>query len=515
MSNTTKSNITKTVAKKPAAKETTAPVSSTKSIPVATEQSATGLIAWEPALESRLVTINNRQGLFIGGRFVAPRSRKWMTSTNPATGEVLAEVADAGAADVAAAVAAARAAFGEWSETPGIERGKVLFRLARLVAERGRELAVLETLDGGKPIRESRDVDVPLAAQHLFSQAGWADKLAYAGLGTDPRPIGVCAQIIPWNFPLLMAAWKIGPALACGNTVVLKPAETTSLSALKLAELCQEAGVPDGVVNIITGGRGTGAALVAAEGIDKIAFTGSTQVGREIAAECARRGLRSTMELGGKGANIVFADAPLDDAVEGIVAGIFFNQGHVCCAGSRLLIHESVHDEFISLLTERMAKIRVGDPMDKNTDMGAINSAEQLDRIASFIDQAAYGGAEIITVPCAIPAQGQFMLPTVVTGVGASDAIVREEVFGPVLTVQTFRTADEAIKLANNTPYGLACGIWTRTPGQAALVASSLQAGVIWTNTYNVFDPTAPFGGMKLSGWGREGGRSGLEAYCA
>ena len=472
-------------------------------------------IEWAPAPESRLVDIPDRRGLFIGGRFTPPRSRKWLPSTNPATGEWLSDVADAGASDVHRAVAAARDALTPWAATPGIARGKVLFRLARLVAERSRELAVLETLDGGKPIRESRDVDVPLVAQHLFSMAGWADKLAYAGLGPDPRPVGVCAQVIPWNFPLLMAAWKIGPALACGNTVVLKPAETTSLSALLLAELCQEAGVPDGVVNIITGGRAAGAALLAADGIDKIAFTGSTAVGRQIAADAARRGLPSTLELGGKGANIVFADAPLDDVVEGIVAGIFFNQGHVCCAGSRLLVHESVHDALVAKLAVRMDKIRVGDPMDKNTDLGAINSVEQLARIEGYLAQAQSSGAELRPAACPLPAAGAFLAPTLVLGVESSDTIVRDEVFGPVLTVQTFRTPDEAVALANNTPYGLACGVWTRTPGLLAQVASSLLAGIVWTNTYNVFDPTAPFGGMKLSGWGREGGRSGLEAYCA
>ena len=472
------------------------------------------LVKWSPAPESQLVDIPERSGLYIGGSFVDSSSDKWIKSTNPATGELLGLISDANSRDIARAVRSARKAFVPWAETPGAERGKALFRLARLVAERSRELAVLETLDGGKPIRESRDVDVPLAAQHIFSHAGWADKLEYAGLGRPVRPIGVCAQIVPWNFPLLMVAWKIAPALACGNTVVLKPAETTSLSTLLFAELCSEAGIPDGVINIVTGGPETGAALCASEGIDKIAFTGSTDVGRRIAVSASQRGLKTTFELGGKGANIVFADAPIDDVVEGIIAGIFFNQGHVCCAGSRLLVAEPIAEELVARLVVRMNKIRVGDPMDKNTDLGAINSPEQLERIQGFITEASNNGATIQQSSCPIPSKGSFMVPTVVTGVEASDSIVRDEVFGPVLSVQTFRTPDEAIALANNTPYGLACGIWTREPGQSAYVASRLRAGIIWTNTYNVFDPTAPFGGMKLSGWGREGGRSGLDSYC-
>jgi aldehyde dehydrogenase (NAD+) len=468
---------------------------------------------YAPAPESRsVVTLRDCYGLFIGGSFVSGNS---VTKTvSPATEEVLAEVTLGGAEDVDRAVAAARQAYERiWSVMPGRERGKYLFRIARLLAERARELAVLETLDNGKPIRESRDVDIPLAAAHFFYHAGWADKLSYAGFGPSPRPLGVAGQVIPWNFPLLMLAWKVAPALACGNTVVLKPAETTPLTALLFAEICQQAGLPPGVVNIVTGDGSTGRALVAHPGIDKVAFTGSTSVGKEIARLCAVSGKRLTLELGGKAANIVFDDAPVDQAVEGIVNGIFFNQGHVCCAGSRLLVQESVLDEVLSALKRRMATLRLGDPLDKNTDVGAVNSRPQLDKIEELVASGSAEGASRWSAPCEMPDRGFWFPPTIFTEVSQTHRIAREEIFGPVLSVLTFRTPDEAVEKANNTPYGLSAGVWTEKGSLILRMASRLRAGVIWANTFNRFDPSSPFGGYKESGFGREGGRHGLEAY--
>jgi aldehyde dehydrogenase (NAD+) len=435
---------------------------------------------------------------------------------DPSTAEPLADVAEAGDGDVDAAVASARSAYESvWRDLPGRERAKYLFRIARAIQERARELAVLESLDNGKPIRESRDVDVPLAAAHFFYYAGWADKLAHAGYGPAPRPIGVAGQIIPWNFPLLMAAWKIAPALATGNTVVLKPAETTPLTALTLAEIIAECDLPPGVVNIIAGGPAIGQALVEHEGVDKIAFTGSTEVGKLIQRSVAGTDKRLSLELGGKAANIVFDDAPLDQAVEGIVNGIFFNQGHVCCAGSRLLVQESVVEEVIAKLQDRMTTLRLGDPLDKNTDIGAINSAEQLARIRELSDAGEAEGAQRWSPPCELPARGFWFPPTIFTGVSASHRIAREEIFGPVLSVLTFRTPQEAVDKANNTPYGLSAGIWTEKGSRILWMARQLRAGVVWANTFNRFDPASPFGGYKESGFGREGGRHGLEAYLA
>jgi aldehyde dehydrogenase (NAD+) len=433
---------------------------------------------------------------------------------NPADEEPLAEVAEAGPSDVDDAVRAARRAFdGPWSAMSGAERGKYLFRIARAIQERGRELAVLESLDNGKPIKESRDVDVPLAAAHFFYYAGWADKLDYAGFGPSPRPLGVAGQVIPWNFPLLMAAWKIAPALACGNTVVLKPAETTPLSALVLAEIIAEAELPPGVVNILAGGPAIGQAIVEHDGLDKIAFTGSTEVGKIIQRSAARSGKKVTLELGGKAANIVFDDAPLDQAVEGIVNGIFFNQGQVCCAGSRLLVQESIEDELIDALRRRLSTLRVGHPLDKNTDVGAINSAAQLARIRELSDAGEAEGATRWSPPCTLPDRGFWFVPTVFTGVSQTSRIAQEEIFGPVLSVLTFRTPDEAIAKANNTPYGLSAGVWTEKGSRILSMASRLRAGVVWANTFNRFDPASPFGGYKESGFGREGGRHGLAAY--
>ncbi|WP_212994309.1 aldehyde dehydrogenase family protein [Actinoplanes auranticolor] len=474
-------------------------------------------LEYAPAPESRsVVDIAPSYGLFIDGAFVPASSSGGVFKTvNPASEEVLAEVASAGAEDVDLAVAAARRAFGPWSALPGAERAKYLFRIARIIQERSRELAVLESLDNGKPIRESRDVDVPLVAAHFFYYAGWADKLKYAGFGPDPRPLGVAAQVIPWNFPLLMLAWKVAPALAAGNTVVLKPAETTPLSALFFADICQQAELPPGVVNIITGAGETGRALVEHPGVDKVAFTGSTEVGRQIARSVAGTRKRLTLELGGKAANIVFDDAPIDQAVEGIVNGIFFNQGHVCCAGSRLLVQESAYDEVLTALKRRMATLRVGDPLDKNTDVGAINSAAQLARIRELSEVGATEGAERWSPPCELPAQGFWFAPTIFTGVTQAHRIAREEIFGPVLSVLTFRTPDEAIEKANNTPYGLSAGIWSDKGSLILAMADKLRAGVVWANTFNKFDPTSPFGGYKESGYGREGGRHGLEAYLA
>jgi len=475
------------------------------------------LFEYAPAPESRsVVDIAPSYGLFIDGAFVpASASGSVFKTVNPASEEVLAEVASAGVEDVDRAVAAARRAFGPWSALPGAERAKYLFRIARIVQERARELAVLESLDNGKPIKESRDVDVPLVAAHFFYYAGWADKLKYAGFGPDPRPLGVAAQVIPWNFPLLMLAWKIAPALAAGNTVVLKPAETTPLSALFFADICQQAELPPGVVNIITGAGETGRALVEHPDVNKVAFTGSTEVGRQIARSVAGTRKRLTLELGGKAANIVFDDAPIDQAVEGIVNGIFFNQGHVCCAGSRLLVQESAYDTVLAALKRRMATLRVGDPLDKNTDVGAINSAAQLARIRELSEIGAEEGAERWSPPCELPSQGYWFAPTIFTGVTQAHRIAREEIFGPVLSVLTFRTPDEAIEKANNTPYGLSAGIWTEKGSLMLAMADKLRAGVVWANTFNKFDPTSPFGGYKESGYGREGGRHGLEAYLA
>ncbi|MHA4818057.1 aldehyde dehydrogenase family protein [Streptomyces aculeolatus] len=472
------------------------------------------LFAYAPAPESRsVVDIAPSYGLFVDGEFTEAADGKVFKSVAPATEEVLSEVARAGEADVERAVAAARRAFTSWSALPGAERGKYLFRIARIIQERSRELAVLETLDNGKPIRETRDADLPLVAAHFFYYAGWADKLGHAGFGPDPKPLGVAGQVIPWNFPLLMLAWKIAPALACGNTVVLKPAETTPLSALFFADICRQAGLPRGVVNILPGYGDAGAALVAHPDVDKVAFTGSTAVGKEIARSVAGTDKRLTLELGGKGANIVFDDAPVDQAVEGIVGGIFFNQGQVCCAGSRLLVQESVADEVLDALKRRLATLRLGDPLDKNTDIGAINSAEQLARITELADAGDAEGAQRWTAPCELPDSGYWFAPTLFTGVTQAHRVAREEIFGPVLSVLTFRTPAEAVAKANNTPYGLSAGVWTEKGSRILAMADRLRAGVVWANTFNKFDPTSPFGGYKESGFGREGGRHGLEAY--
>ncbi|MDT0450554.1 aldehyde dehydrogenase family protein [Streptomyces hesseae] len=469
---------------------------------------------YAPAPESRsVVDIAPSYGLFIDGEFREASDGKVFKTVSPSTEEVLSEVAQASAEDVDAAVKAARKAFEKWSALPGSERAKYLFRIARIIQERSRELAVLETLDNGKPIKETRDADLPLVAAHFFYYAGWADKLGHAGFGPDPKPLGVAGQVIPWNFPLLMLAWKIAPALAAGNTVVLKPAETTPLSALFFADICRQAGLPKGVVNILTGDGTTGAALVAHDGIDKVAFTGSTGVGKAIARTVAGTDKKLTLELGGKGANIVFDDAPIDQAVEGIINGIFFNQGQVCCAGSRLLVQESIQDELLDALKRRMSTLRVGDPLDKNTDVGAINSAEQLARIRALADSGEAEGAERWAPACELPANGYWFAPTLFTGVSQAHRIAREEIFGPVLSVLTFRTPAEAVAKANNSEYGLSAGIWTEKGSRMLAVASKLRAGVVWANTFNKFDPTSPFGGYKESGFGREGGRHGLEAY--
>ena len=470
---------------------------------------------YAPAPESRaVVDIAPHYGLFIDGEFVEPIDGASFKTVNPATEEVLADISEGGAADVDRAVRAARTAYKTtWSRMPGAERAKYLYRIARIIQERSRELAVLETLDNGKPIRESRDVDVPLTAAHFFYHAGWADKLEHAGLGSPPRPYGVAGQIIPWNFPLLMLAWKIAPALATGNTVVLKPAETTPLTALAFADICQQAELPPGVVNIVTGAGQTGRLLVEHPDVDKIAFTGSTEVGKAIQRAIAgtRKGL--TLELGGKAANIVFDDAPIDEAVEGIVNGIFFNQGHVCCAGSRLLLQESIRDDVLDRLKHRLGSLRLGDPLDKNTDIGAINSAEQFARIDEFVRSGDEEGAERWSAPCSIPERGWWYPPTIFTGVTQAHRIAREEIFGPVLSVLTFRTPDEAIEKANNTPYGLSAGVWTEKGSRILWMSSRLRAGTVWANTFNKFDPASPFGGYKESGFGREGGRQGLSAY--
>ncbi|MBF4136318.1 aldehyde dehydrogenase family protein [Streptomyces albidoflavus] len=473
-----------------------------------------GPFLYAPAPESRaVVDLAPSYGLFIDGEFTEAAEGQVFKTLSPSTEEVLSEVARAGAEDVDRAVRAARRAFGPWSALPGAERAKYLFRIARIIQERSRELAVLETLDNGKPIKETRDSDLPLVAAHFFYYAGWADKLAHAGFGPDPRPLGVAAQVIPWNFPLLMLAWKIAPALAAGNTVVLKPAETTPLSALFFADICRSAGLPKGVVNILPGYGDAGAALTAHPDVDKVAFTGSTAVGKEIARTVAGTRKKLTLELGGKGANIVFDDAPLDQAVEGIVSGIFFNQGQVCCAGSRLLVQESVAEEVVDALKRRLTTLRLGDPLDKNTDIGAINSAEQLARIAELTDAGEAEGAERWSAPCELPSTGHWFAPTVFTQVTQAHRIAREEIFGPVLSVLTFRTPAEAVAKANNTPYGLSAGIWSEKGSRILAVAEKLRAGVVWANSFNKFDPTSPFGGYKESGHGREGGRHGLEAY--
>ena len=472
---------------------------------------------WEyaPAPESRdVVSIAPEYGLFIDGEFRSAADGGTFATINPATEEPLTRVAEAGGADVEAAVAAARRAYeSTWGPMPGRERAKYLFRIARVLQERAREFAVLESLDNGKPIRESRDVDVPLAAAHFFYYAGWADKLEHAGFGPSPRPLGVAGQVIPWNFPLLMAAWKLAPALAAGNTCVLKPAETTPLTALLLAQVCSDAGLPAGVVNVLTGGGDTGAALVRQPGLDKIAFTGSTEVGKQIAAAAAGTPAKVTLELGGKAANIVFDDAPVEQAIEGIVSGIFFNQGHVCCAGSRLLVQESVADIVLDRLRRRLTTLRLGDPLDKNTDIGAINSQQQLDKITELAASGDAEGAERWSPSCQLPDRGFWFPPTVFTGVSQSHRIAREEIFGPVLSVLTFRTPEEALAKANNTPYGLSAGVWTEKGSRILWLAQRLRAGVVWANTFNRFDPASPFGGYQESGYGREGGRHGLAAY--
>ena len=470
---------------------------------------------YAPAPESTdHVTIDNQYDLFIGGEFVAPADGRYIETINPATEATLSSVANASATDIDRAVKAARKAYnGPWSKMSAAERGKYIYRISRIMQERAREFAAIESLDGGKPIRESRDIDIPLAAAHFFYYAGWADKLAYAYPGRNATPLGVAGQIIPWNFPLLMAAWKIAPALACGNTVVLKPAETTPLTALKLAEVVRDAGLPDGVVNIVTGAGDTGAAIVGHDDIDKVAFTGSTDVGRIIQRALAGTNKKYTLELGGKAANIIFADAAIDQAVEGIVNGIFFNQGHVCCAGSRLLVQESVADEVIQKLKDRMETLIVGDPTDKNTDIGAINSAGQLATIESYLKLGEAEGAEMYQSNCPVPETGYWCRPTIFTGVSQSNRIVQEEIFGPVLAIQTFRTLEEGLSKANNTPYGLSGGVWTDKGSKIFKMTQKIRAGVVWANTFNKFDPTSPFGGYKESGVGREGGLHGLGAY--
>ena len=474
-------------------------------------------VNWEyaPSIESAdHVKIDDRYDLFIEGEFVQPHSRRYFETINPATEDVLSQIAEGDAQDVDRAVGAARKAYDKvWRKLPASERAKYIFRIARLIQEQSRALAVVETMNGGKPIKESRDVDIPLAAAHFFYYAGWADKLEYAFPNRSVRPLGVAGQIIPWNFPLLMAAWKIAPALAAGNTVVLKPAETTPLTALMLARIIQEADLPPGVVNIVTGAGATGAALVSHPDVDKIAFTGSTEVGKRIERSIAGTGKRVTLELGGKAPNIVFEDAPIDQAVEGIVNGIYFNQGHVCCAGSRLFVQESVLEPVIRKLRDRLATLRLGNPLDKNTDIGAINSRAQLEKITELVESGREEGAEIFQPTCSVPEKGFWFRPTFFTGVAQSHRIAQEEIFGPVLSVLTFRTPEEAIERANNTPYGLSAGVWTEKGSRILKIAQKLRAGVIWANTYNKFDPSSPFGGYKESGFGREGGLHGLRPY--
>src|SRR5881392_1598445 len=471
--------------------------------------------AYAPAPEaSNYIKIKPRYQLFIGGKFVAPRSGKYFGSINPATEEKLAEIAEADARDVDLAVKSARRAYDSvWGKLSGRERGKYLYRIARLIQEKSRELAVLESMDGGKTIKESRDIDLPLVAAHFFYYAGWADKLDYAFPGRAPRSLGVAGQIIPWNFPLLMAAWKLAPALAAGNTCVLKPAETTSITAMHLAEIFRAAELPDGVVNIVTGAGETGKAIVDHPDIDKIAFTGSTEVAKRILQAVAGTKKKLTLELGGKAANIIFEDAPIDQAVEGIISGIYFNQGHVCCAGSRLLVQEGIFPQVIRKLRDRIATLRIGNPLDKNTDIGAINSRMQLDKICELVDSGLKQGAELVQSNARLPEKGYWYPPSFFTGVTASHRIAQEEIFGPVLSVMTFRTPEEAIERANNTPYGLSAGVWTDKGSKIFKIVNKLRAGVVWANTYNKFDPTSPFGGYKESGFGREGGRHGLLPY--
>jgi aldehyde dehydrogenase (NAD+) len=469
---------------------------------------------YAPAPETVPVKIDARHELFIDGKFTPPHSGKYFDSINPATEEKLCEIAHGDSEDVDRAVKAARRAFDTvWGKMPGRERGKYLFRVARIVQERARELAILETMDGGKPIKESRDFDVPMVAAHFFHHGGWADKLKYAFPGKTPHPLGVAGQIIPWNFPLLMAAWKIAPALACGNTVVLKPSKTTSITALRLAAIFQEAGLPDGVVNIVTGTAETGGAIYHHPDVNKIAFTGSTEVGKVIAQACAGTGKRLTLELGGKAANIILEDAPLDQAVEGVVSGIYFNQGHVCCAGSRLFVQEGVFGTVIKKLRDRIQTLRVGNPLDKNTDVGAINSSAQLEKIRELVQCGIDEGAEVEQSECALPARGYWFRPTFLTNVTMSHRVAQEEIFGPVLTVMSFRTPEEALERANNTPYGLSAGVWTDKGSKIFKMVGQLRAGVVWANSYNKFDPASPFGGYKESGFGREGGMQGLAAY--
>jgi aldehyde dehydrogenase (NAD+) len=474
-------------------------------------------LLWEYA-ESResaeIVELEERYGLYIDGKMRKPKSGVYFPTINPATEEELAMVAEAGEEDADDAVAAARRAFeGEWGAMPPKERAKLMFRIARMVQERSRELAVLETLDGGKPIKESRDVDLPLVAAHFFYYAGWADKLEFAFPGLQPKPLGVAGQVIPWNFPLLMLAWKVAPALATGNSVVLKPAETTPLTALVFAQLTEEAGLPPGALNVVTGAGKTGALVVAHADVDKVAFTGSTQVGKSIQQQLAGTTKHLTLELGGKAAHVIFEDAPLDQAIEGVINGIFFNQGHVCCAGSRLLVEESIHDRFVDKLKRRLSTLKVGDPMDKNTDVGAINSLAQLEKINELVDSGLSEGAEMFQPDCVLPERGFFFRPTLFTGVSQSHRIAQEEIFGPVLSIMTFRTPEEAVEKANNTPYGLSAGVWTTKGSRILWMADRMKAGVVWANTYNKFDPGSPFGGYKESGFGREGGRHGLLAY--
>ncbi len=462
-----------------------------------------------------LVEIDDSYGLWINGASRSPASKRYFSTINPATEEPLARIAEANERDVDRAVKAARKASDSWRRTPGKERAKYLFRIARMIQERAREFAVLETLDGGKPIKESRDFDIPLVAAYFFYYAGWADKLEYAFPGLKPEPLGVAGQVIPWNFPLLMMSWKVAPALATGNTVVLKPAETTSLTALAFARLTAEAGLPSGVFNVVTGAGPTGASLVAHPGVDKVAFTGSTAVGKAIQRSIAGSPKHLTLELGGKAPHVVFDDAPIDQAIEGVVNGIFFNQGHVCCAGSRLLVQESIADHFVDKLKRRLETLRVGDPLDKNTDVGAINSEAQLDKITELVDVGIEEGAGIYQPACELPDRGYFFKPTLFTGVSQSHRIAQEEIFGPVLSIMTFRTPAEAIEKANNTPYGLSAGVWTTKGSRILWMADRLKAGVVWANTYNKFDPASPFGGYQESGFGREGGKHGLLPYLS
>ena len=472
---------------------------------------------YAPAPESVRPQIREDYGLFIDGKWAAPASGAYFETVNPANETTLARVAYANEADVDRAVRAARKAYDKyWRKLKPADRAKYIYRIARAITERSRELAVLETMDGGKPIKESRDFDIPTAAAHFFYHAGWADKLEWVmRAGREPQSLGVCGQIVPWNFPLLMAAWKLAPALACGNTVVLKPAETTPLTALALAQIIEEADLPPGVVNVLTGDGMTGAALVEHPDVDKIAFTGSTEVGKMIARRLGGSDKRLTLELGGKAAHIVFADAPMDQAIEGVVNGIYFNQGHVCCAGSRLLVEERVHDEIVVRLTERLQTLRLGDPLDKNTDIGAINSRAQLEKIEELVRSGVEQGATLVQQQCDLPARGFFFPASFFSNVHPSHRIAREEIFGPVLSILTFRTPDEAVEKANNTPYGLSAGVWTNQGSKNMWVAQRLRAGVVWCNTFNQFDPSSPFGGYRESGFGREGGVHGLFEYLA